>query len=59
MSVGSGRQEGLAPWILKFGIFYYILARKVVSLVSRRKNEISSLLTPPGKIFMVTCGKIR
>jgi len=58
MGVGRG-SRGSCP--LDFEIWNFsitFLSKNVVSLVFRRKNKISSLW-PSGKIFMVTCGKIR
>ena len=56
-----GAKSGVAiP--LNFQIWHFsviLLQKKAVFLVSRRKNEISSRLTPPWQIFMVTSGKIR
>jgi len=46
---------------LVFEICHFLiifLAEKVVFLVSKEKNEISSLVPPPGKIFVATSGKI-
>jgi len=40
-------QKGLCPnWILKFGIFYDLFAKKIVFFVSRGKNKISPHLPP-------------
>jgi len=49
MGVGN-RGRGPCSWILKFDIFLItFLAKMVVFLASRRKNEIPSVLASPGK----------
>ena len=52
---GGGRGD-LAPWILKFDIFEeHFQQKKVVFLVSRGKNEISSFYLPTGKSLRHPC----
>ena len=53
MGVGNGRRANIAPgfWNLAF------LTKKVVFLVSRRKNEISSLLYPLEKFLWLPVEK--
>jgi len=59
-----GRRKGGAgegQVTLDFEILHFSVtfsAKMGVFLVSRRKNEISPLLAPPGNIFMGTSGKI-
>ena len=50
MGIGSGAERGLAPWILKFYFSIIFLAKKkIVFLVSRRKNENLIIFGPPWK----------
>jgi len=54
---GQGALDPLDFEIRHFSVTF--LAKKVVFLVLRRKNQNSPHLVPPEKIFMATSGKIR
>ena len=59
LSLVHGRRKGVqgSPGFWNLTFLYYIFSKKVVFSLSRRKNEISSSLSPSRKNFMV--GKIR